>query len=390
MRVLAQRRPPPEDGVGVAAGVPREGLKHLHRVVGEVVVHQVVHARAVARRVVPVALEAQYPAVVLQVLLKLGISSVATVGKLVVLLALRDVAAQRQLHLRGGLELACCEGIHRRPFVGANIHTQYALVEGSRELVATCDPENSAVNADVNAVPQVLHSIGAPAGLRDAVPLHEGSLRYAGVFDLGLSDHHRSILEVEINHAVPLPVIFLRVLLHSLLEVCSETQHLSVVLQPSRRNARAVRVPGGFALRLPLGMRQRPGAVVEAMGRVRQGLQDGQVQLRHVLRLRRVILWQPHGVCGAARPIHQALALVVRGFEAIGLEARQEWHRDVGPGGSRRASGDPHQIQRHGLVSRNAPAPTISGAQLQRDGVARKEPLPPHPADMAAFDKCWL
>mmetsp|Transcript_231 Transcript_231/g.605 ORF Transcript_231/g.605 Transcript_231/m.605 type:complete len:637 (+) Transcript_231:291-2201(+) len=281
VRVLAHRALPPEDGVGVPARVPRVALQDLHGVIREVVVEDVVLARAVARVVVPVGLEAKDLAVVLQVLLELLVAAAPAQGELAVGLALYSFArAGGALPLLLG-ELRRLEGVHRRLQARLQADPQGALVERAREVVGVHDPEGPGVDVEGLAHEEVLVRVEAPAHLarlRDAVPLHEGALCEPRVLHLGLGDHHRAVLQVELHAAVPHPEGLRGVLVHRLQEERVEAEHLAVVLQPGRRDRRPVGVPRRLLGRVALVVREGPARVREAVEGVPQLLKDAHVQ----------------------------------------------------------------------------------------------------------------
>mmetsp|Transcript_41687 Transcript_41687/g.124528 ORF Transcript_41687/g.124528 Transcript_41687/m.124528 type:complete len:288 (-) Transcript_41687:358-1221(-) len=216
-RVLFQRGPPPEDGEGVAAGVPCQVLVDLHGVVRQVVVHVVVQAGAVVRGVVPEALEAQDLAVVPQELLQPLVLVVPAEEELVVLPALRDLAAPRRrqpVGLRG--LLAGPEGVQGHLLRALAVAARL-LVEGAGEVVAVGEPVDAAV--DVDAAPALQVLVGEEAASRllrpgEAVALDQGTLEHAGVLLLGLGDHHRPVLQVVVDHALPHPEVLLGTLRH--------------------------------------------------------------------------------------------------------------------------------------------------------------------------------
>mmetsp|Transcript_119208 Transcript_119208/g.254350 ORF Transcript_119208/g.254350 Transcript_119208/m.254350 type:complete len:456 (-) Transcript_119208:155-1522(-) len=328
LRVLMQRAPPPENRVGVAARVPGEVLKHLDRVIGQVIVQDVVHARAVRGRIVPIALECQNHPIVLQVLLQLDVLSAPAQGELVVFLALVDLQVLAQVQHGGLLDLGSTEGVHGGLLPGLHLSTQRVHVKLSSEVVAADDPEGATVDVDSGANSQVLVCIVAAIALVRRlgypVPLHEGALGDPRVLNLRLTDHHSAVLQVEENGAMPHAEVFLRVLVDWFLEVGEEAKHLSVVLQPSRGDVRPIGVPGRIPHGLALVVCEGPCRGIEAMHGILHNLERGEVQFRHLSI--GTVGHAPgcHLVHGTARPVVQGLRLPLMHLRLMDRIARQE------------------------------------------------------------------
>mmetsp|Transcript_53521 Transcript_53521/g.120641 ORF Transcript_53521/g.120641 Transcript_53521/m.120641 type:complete len:310 (+) Transcript_53521:1011-1940(+) len=258
---------------------------HLHRVVSEEIVQCVVHTSSISSRVIPETLEGQDLSVIEEVLLELLIPAVATEVELVVLLALNDSATAARHKWHGLLDLAGPERVQRRVLTRWHVDVQGALVEGPSEVIAVRDPEDPGVDVDLVAAPEVPEGVvplSKVLGFGDPVAFHEGSLCNAGVLHLGLCDHHGPVFQVEVDPAMPNPEVFLGALVHRLLKVRRESQHLPVVLQPGRRDGRPVAVPGGLLQGLALVVRDGPGAAIVSVEGVCYPVQHGEVQLWHL------------------------------------------------------------------------------------------------------------
>mmetsp|Transcript_119207 Transcript_119207/g.254345 ORF Transcript_119207/g.254345 Transcript_119207/m.254345 type:complete len:636 (-) Transcript_119207:155-2062(-) len=328
VRVLLQGAPPPEDRVRVAARVPGKVFEHLHRVIGQVVVQDVIHATAVRGRVVPIALERQDLPIVLQVLLQLEVLPVPAQDELVVFLALVDLFLSARLQHGGLLDFGGAEGVHRGLLPALHFNTQRVHVELSREVVAADDPEGSTVDVDGRAHAQVLVCIVATNALArrfgDPVALHEGALGYPSVLNLRLTHHDGAVLQVEVNDAMPHTEVLCGILVNRLLEVGEEAEHLSVVLQPSRGDVRPIGVPGRIPHGLALVVCEGPCRGIEAMHGILHNLERGEVQFRHLSI--GTVGHAPgcHLVHGTARPVVQGLRLPLMHLRLMDRIARQE------------------------------------------------------------------
>ena len=145
------------------------------------------------------------------------------------------------------------------------------------EVVAVVDAEHAPVHFDIASEVQVSPGVGVEGGvaLGHLVAFEEDALRDACVFDLGLGDVEGVVVEVVVDDALANAVVLARVLVHCLLEVPEEAQHLSVVLQPFRRGLRD-RVVFHFPPRRHLQLRR---AVEGRRGSVSQRLQEFGVDL---------------------------------------------------------------------------------------------------------------
>mmetsp|Transcript_86447 Transcript_86447/g.201114 ORF Transcript_86447/g.201114 Transcript_86447/m.201114 type:complete len:330 (-) Transcript_86447:480-1469(-) len=212
VRVLAQRRPLPEDWEVLAAGVLREVFVQLNGVICKVVVHDVVHAGPVGRGVIPKALEGQNLAVVLKALVQLQVLAVPAEEELLELLAFGNVAAPSGSQ---SCRLVAPEGIHGHLFAALLNSAHGLLIEGARERVTVDNPKDVRVEVDVHPAPEVLVGVEASTEvlrLWDAVALDEVALQHARILLLGLCDHDCPIFQVVVDHALPHPKVLFRVL----------------------------------------------------------------------------------------------------------------------------------------------------------------------------------
>mmetsp|Transcript_27970 Transcript_27970/g.55067 ORF Transcript_27970/g.55067 Transcript_27970/m.55067 type:complete len:506 (-) Transcript_27970:221-1738(-) len=228
---LGELIPLEQRGEGVTAVVVLSDFENFDGVVSQEVMDDVRALFTVHLGVSPDTVEAKHLSVVLEELLSgsdidTHLFAQASFHKLFVLVHLLVVS--------GGLDsMLLGEGVQGVGFSFSKINT-VVFEEGSGEVVAVCQAEDTAVDAEFSGDEEIVKVDKLVVALGDAVSLDENALGDTGVLNLGLGNVHRVILQIVVDHALANAEIFERARVHSFFEEAEKAQDFPVVRNPGR------------------------------------------------------------------------------------------------------------------------------------------------------------
>ena len=210
-------------GEGSSSTVLRVDLLDLDRVVTEEEVKRVEFVTAIVADVLPEDLEGEHASVVVEEALE------ATVGASTLQLNFNVVfelslVGWNLFHVDHGASVR--EWVGRVVFSSADVDSLVGVV-GASELVAVNNPEDAAVHVQIHAQSEIRPVVVARAvGLEEFRTLEEDALRNTRVGDARLNDVERVVIKVEVDDALPDPVVLRGVLNDWLEEVGFEVEDL--------------------------------------------------------------------------------------------------------------------------------------------------------------------
>lgn len=209
---------------GIAAVIWLDDFLNLNGVVREEVVETVVFVATIVGVVHPLDSERKDTAVVVEERLKVTVVTATFKRNLKVVLELSLIWG----HL---FEVDHSASVHEGVIgeaLSSTLGLVFVCIEGSGELVAVDDSEDTAIEADVLADAKVLPSVAVDAvDFGHKVSLQENALRNARVLDSVFHDVDRVILQVVVEGALANAIVFVRAFNNGFLEVTGEVQNLN-------------------------------------------------------------------------------------------------------------------------------------------------------------------